>query len=223
MRKAECDFLWFTALAVGAATTWGTAGGCNLVCSVSWNSRSSMTTSSNSCPMGADCPSSSQDVVTQCRPLSSVNWKWVRSCFGRGRSRSLTPTTLTKTRPRSSPSSGSPSTPCSATESSPPATADSWPGRGGAGPSEVRVRRPDAVRMLFLRGLPFQGSFVQAGLRSALVLRETGLAAASLVASVGVGGFSSLNWRLLATTTFVFSRIKYPFCSWIMSLARLCL
>src|SRR5690242_3553775 len=80
LRNVEPDVFLMTAFEGGAVNTSGwRAGGSSLVWRVSWNSRSSRTTSSNSCPMGAECPSSSHDVVTQCRPLSSVSWNQVRS------------------------------------------------------------------------------------------------------------------------------------------------
>jgi len=68
---------------VGDCVIFLGAGFSSFTLSVSWNSRSLGTTSSNSCPMGALRASSSQAVVTQWTPLSSVKLNHVRSAASR--------------------------------------------------------------------------------------------------------------------------------------------
>ena len=79
-KRLNADCLTFGSLEGDSSTLIG-LGSSSFVASVNWNSRSLRTTSSNSCPMGAFLPISSQAVVTQCRPLSSVKQKYERSPY----------------------------------------------------------------------------------------------------------------------------------------------
>src|SRR5271156_5754347 len=89
--------------------------------------------------------------------------------LGIGRLRSLTPTTLTKSRPRSAPSSkssASSSSSSSAKDPRPSCTLLDCPGSGGTGPAtgfRLGGLFSPPTRMLFLLGFPFHGSAVHVG------------------------------------------------------------